>query len=130
MYNIAIDVLCVPATPAPVERVFNRASYILSKKDYDWYTSMHIICKNCIYAIVLACIYAYEMQYAFVFEYAICYAYAFNMNMQYAIFAYCIFGYKQLVRSCVMCCRNSKRLNRIVTESELMIKVNRKILME
>ena len=96
-------------------------------------TGIHICvctCKNCIYAIFLACIYAYAMQYAFVFEYAICNAYAFNMNMQYANFAYCIFGYKQLVRSCLMCCRNSKRLSRIVTESELMIKVNGNILME
>ena len=37
MYNIAVDVLSVPATPALVEWVFSRASYILSKKDYDWY---------------------------------------------------------------------------------------------
>ena len=36
---------------------------------------------------------AYAMPYAFVFEYAISYAYAFNMNTQYANFAYCIFGY-------------------------------------
>ena len=31
MYNIAVDALSVPATTAPVERVFSRASYILSK---------------------------------------------------------------------------------------------------
>ena len=33
MYNIAVDALSDPATTAPVERVFSRASYILSKKD-------------------------------------------------------------------------------------------------
>src|SRR5437868_8529380 len=88
MHNIVVDALSVPATTAPVERIFSRASYILSKKTM---IGMHIcICKNCIYAIFLACIYAYAMQYAFVFEYAICYAYAFNMNMQYAICKVCI----------------------------------------
>ena len=32
MYKIAVDALSDPATTAPVERVFSRASYILSKK--------------------------------------------------------------------------------------------------
>lgn len=35
LYNIAVDVLSVPATTAPVERVFSRASYILAKKRHN-----------------------------------------------------------------------------------------------
>ena len=47
MYNIAVDALSVPATTAPVERVFSRASYILSKKDNvsNEKLEMELLCK-------------------------------------------------------------------------------------
>lgn len=35
LFNVAIDVLSVPATSAPVERVFSRASYILAGKRHN-----------------------------------------------------------------------------------------------
>lgn len=35
MYNVAVDVLAIPATSAPVERVFSRASFILSRKRHN-----------------------------------------------------------------------------------------------
>lgn len=35
MFDVAVDILAVPATTAPVERVFSRASYILSKKRHN-----------------------------------------------------------------------------------------------
>ena len=48
MYNIAVDALSVPATTAPVERVFSRASYILSKKRHNLSNEkleMELLCK-------------------------------------------------------------------------------------
>ena len=48
MYNVAVDVLSVPATTAPVERVFSRASYILSKKRHNLSNEkleMELLCK-------------------------------------------------------------------------------------
>lgn len=35
MFNVAVDVLSIPATTAPVERIFSRASFILSKKRHN-----------------------------------------------------------------------------------------------
>ena len=48
MYNVAVDVLSVPATTAPVERMFSRASYILSKKRHnlsDEKLEIELLCK-------------------------------------------------------------------------------------
>lgn len=48
LYNIAIDVLSIPATTAPVEWVFSRASYILSKKRHnlsDENLELELLCK-------------------------------------------------------------------------------------
>ena len=53
LYNIAVDVLSVSATAAPVERVFSRASYILSKKDYNWYAYTYTVHIAYAYAICI-----------------------------------------------------------------------------
>ena len=35
MYNLAIHVLSIPATSAPVERIFSKAKYILSRQRHN-----------------------------------------------------------------------------------------------
>ena len=67
----------VPATMAPIERVFSRASYILSKKDYDWYAYMHMHMQKLHICNLFGIAYMH-MQ---------CNMHSF-LNMQYANFAY------------------------------------------